>query len=594
MKKQSRLQFTEEERADHTLKKPIAKSEKMADKIDKAQAKIPKKQKKIKERTFDTETGKTKVRLRFEEVDKKKPLSKFEHSKKIVPARALINEIHREIEKDEDDSLSLKAIHSTAKGAEFTGRRIENTYRSVKRKPYERLSKAQNKSIKSDVNYLYKKNRLENTSSATNPISKWQQKQAIKKSYMAKHYNKGASNAKKAGNTISKTTTTVKKGADAVVKSVSAVIKNPKVLLIIGISILIIIVIMALFSSLSLIFQGAISQTISTSYTSENEELIEINEDFNQLEQGLQDRIDNIESEYSGYDEYRYDLDSIVHDPHQLAAYLTAINPYFNASEMQGEIENLFNKMYKLTTTQVVEVRYRTETRTGSYTTTDSEGNTTTHYYSYEVEVPYNYYILNVKLTSKSINEVANSMLTAEQLEMYNVYRSTLGNKPLLFGGGNSNGSPSTDLSGVIFVDGERVGNQNTVDIALSQVGNVGGQPYWSWYGFGSRVEWCATYVSWVLNQAGYTEPKFAGCQSQGVPYFSNAGRWASRGYSDIAAGDVIFFDWQGDGSSDHVGIVVGTDGSRVYTVEGNSGDACKVRDYDLNSSVIMGYGLMN
>ena len=122
----------------------------------------------------------------------------------------------------------------------------------------------------------------------------------------------------------------------------------------------------------------------------------------------------------------------------------------------------------------------------------------------------------------------------------------------------------------------------------------MGGQPYWSWYGFNSRVEWCATYVSWVLNQAGYSEPKFAACQSQGIPYFSANGRWAGRGYKDIAPGDVIFFDWEGDGSSDHVGIVIGTDGSRVYTVEGNSGDACKVRDYDINSSVIMGYGLMN
>ena len=208
--------------------------------------------------------------------------------------------------------------------------------------------------------------------------------------------------------------------------------------------------------------------------------------------------------------------------------------------------------------------------------------------------MPYDYYILNVTLTNKSINTVANSLLSAEQLQMYNVYLQTKGNKPLLFGGGSIDGSPSTDLSGVDFVNGERPGNQNIVDIAKSQVGNVGGQPYWSWYGFDYRVEWCACFVSWVLNQAGYSEPKFAACQSQGIPYFSSNGRWANRGYEDIAPGDVIFFDWEGDGSSDHVGIVIGTDGNRVYTVEGNSGDACKIRDYDLNSSVIMGYGLMN
>ncbi len=589
MKRQSRLKFTDDELATPELTKPIEKSVKMADKVDKAKAKIPQKKVIKKERTLDETTGKSKVRLKFEEVDKVKPLSKLEHAKKVAPARAVMSEVHKEVENSEDDSISLKAIHSTEKGAEFTGRRISSAYRSVERKPYEKLSKAQQKSVKADVNYLYKKSRLD-TNSTTNPISRWQQKKSIKKVYMAKHYDKGAKTVQGTTSTIKSATTTVKKGADMAVKAVSAVVKNPKVLLIIATIFLVVLIVMAMLSTMSTMFQGAINQTVATSYASENDELVSVDDDFTELETALENRIDNIESEYSGYDEYRYDLDSITHDPHQLAAYLTAQYPYFTASEMQAEIESLFDDMYNLTTTQVVEVRYRTERRTGSYT--DSEGNS--HSYSYTVQVPYNYYILNVKLTSKSINDIANTNLTAEELEMYNVYRQTLGNKPLLFGGGSVNGSPSTDLSGVVFVDGERTGNQNTVDIAMSQVGNVGGQPYWSWYGFGSRVEWCACYVSWVLNQAGYSEPKFASCQSQGVPYFSSQGRWASRGYTDIAAGDVIFFDWEGDGSSDHVGIVIGTDGSRVYTVEGNSGDACKVRDYDLNSSVIMGYGLMN
>ena len=591
MKRQSKLKFTDEELSTPELEKPIAKSQKYAKKLDKAESKIPKKKLLKKERILDETTGKSKVRLKFEEVDKVKPLSKLEHAKKVAPARAVMSELHREVGKNEDDSISLKATHSTAKGVEFTGRRISSAYRSHKRKPYQRLEKLQQKSIKSDVNYLYKKSRLDNPTTSSNPISKWQQKQAIKKSYMSKHYSKGAKNTVSA---TKKVGGAVKKGADMVVKAVSAVVKNPKVLLIIGIIFLVVLLLLAMFSTMSTMFQGAINQTVATSYTSEDSELVAVNNNFSSLETALQNRIDNIESTHSGYDEYRYDLDGIAHDPHQLAAYLTAKYPYFTASEMQAEIESLFNKMYKLTTTQLVEIRYRTETRTGTYTTTDEDGNVTTHTYTYEVQVPYNYYILNLKLTSKSINEVANTTLTAEQLEMYNVYRQTLGNKPLLFGGGSIDGSPSTDLSGVIFVDGEREGNQNIVDIAKSQVGNVGGQPYWSWYGFSSRVEWCATFVSWTLNQAGYSEPKFAACQNQGVPYFVNSGRWANRGYEHIAAGDVIFFDWQSDGHSDHVGIVIGTDGTKVYTVEGNSGDACKIRSYDLNSSVIKGYGLMN
>ena len=109
-----------------------------------------------------------------------------------------------------------------------------------------------------------------------------------------------------------------------------------------------------------------------------------------------------------------------------------------------------------------------------------------------------------------------------------------------------------------------------------------------------SRVEWCACFVSWCYNQAGKSEPRFAGCEWQGVPWFQSHGQWGARGYENIAPGDAIFFDWDLDGSADHVGIVVGTDGSRVYTVEGNSGDACKIKSYSLTYECIKGYGLMN
>ena len=146
----------------------------------------------------------------------------------------------------------------------------------------------------------------------------------------------------------------------------------------------------------------------------------------------------------------------------------------------------------------------------------------------------------------------------------------------------------SAVLYGIYTEDGQ------IVSVALSQIGNVGGQPYWSWYGFDSRVEWCACFVSWCYNQAGKSEPRFAGCEWQGVPWFQSHGQWGARGYNNLAPGDAIFFDWDLDGTADHVGIVIGTDGSRVYTVEGNSGDACKIKSYDLNYQSIKGYGLMN
>ncbi len=131
------------------------------------------------------------------------------------------------------------------------------------------------------------------------------------------------------------------------------------------------------------------------------------------------------------------------------------------------------------------------------------------------------------------------------------------------------------------------------VEMALLQVGNVGGAPYWSWYGFPSRVEWCACFISWCANECGYIEAgavsKFSYCPS-GVQWFRDAGLWLPGG-SEPAAGDIAFFDWNGDGTSDHVGIAESCDGSTVRTVEGNSSDSCRQRSYSMSSGSIMGYG---
>ena len=202
--------------------------------------------------------------------------------------------------------------------------------------------------------------------------------------------------------------------------------------------------------------------------------------------------------------------------------------------------------------------------------------------------------IVDGVLMDRDGRNVDTAMREAVKMAMKQVYLETSGNKPLIFGGGSPDVSASEDLSGVQFVNGTRPGNTAIVDIAKRQVGNVGGQPYWSWYGFNSRVEWCACFVSWCYGQMGLSEPRFAACQSQGIPWFTSRGQWGARGYENIAPGDAIFFDWDLDGSADHVGLVIGTDGSRVYTVEGNSGDACKIKSYPLDYACIKGYGLMN
>ena len=576
MIKEPRLRFTEEERADPALEKPIRKAEKAAVKADKAQAKIPKKQ--VKRAEVDPKTGKVTTKLVLE--DKPRPPSKLSHTVWDAPGNAVAGKLHQEIRKTEDDNVGVESAHKSEEAVETGVHLAREGYRSHKLKPYRKAAQAERKLEKANIEALFQKSVYENPAAASNPLSRWQQKQQIKKQYAAaKRAAQSGGSAAGAAQKTGKAAKTVKEKAQ---QAGAYVMRHKKGF---GIALglfLIVCLLLNTMSSCSMMAQSIGSAISGTTYPSDDPELVAVEADYAAKEAALQAEIDNIESSHPGYDEYRYDLDMIGHDPHELAAYLSAVLQGYTRASAQAELERIFAAQYQLTLTEEVEVRYRTETRT------DSEGN------EYDVEVPYNYYILNVTLTSKPISSVALELLTPDQLEMYQVYRQTLGNKPLIFGGGSADTSDSESLAGVEFVNGTRPGNQAVVDIAKSQVGNVGGQPYWSWYGFNSRVEWCACFVSWCYGQMGLSEPRFAACQSQGIPWFQSHGQWGGRDYANIAPGDAIFFDWDLDGSADHVGIVVGTDGSRVYTVEGNSGDACKIKSYSLTYECIKGYGLMN
>ena len=576
MIKEPRLRFTEEERADPALEKPIRKAEKAAAKADKAQAKIPKKQ--VKRAEVDPKTGKVTTKLVLE--DKPRPPSKLSHSLRDAPGNAVAGKIHQEIQESEDDNVGVESAHKSEEAVEAGVHLVQEGYRSHKLKPYRKAAQAERQLEKANINALYQKSLQDNPQAASNPLSRWQQKQQIKKQYAAaKRAAQSGGTAAGAAQKSGKAAKTVKEKAQ---QAGAYVMQHKKGFIMVLAIFLLICLLLNTMSSCSMMAQSIGSMISGTTYPSDDPELVAVEADYAAKEAALQAEIDNIESSHPGYDEYRYDLDMIGHDPHELAAYLSAVLQGYTRASAQAELERIFAAQYQLTLTEEVEVRYRTETRT------DSEGN------EYDVEVPYNYYILNVTLTSKPISSVASELLTPDQLEMYQVYRQTLGNKPLIFGGGSADTSDSESLAGVEFVNGTRPGNQAVVDIAKSQVGNVGGQPYWSWYGFTSRVEWCACFVSWCYGQMGLSEPRFAACQSQGIPWFQSHGQWGGRDYANIAPGDAIFFDWDLDGSADHVGIVVGTDGSRVYTVEGNSGDACKIKSYSLTYECIKGYGLMN
>ena len=573
----SRLQFTDEERATPELETYIKKSENAADRLDAVKTAIPKQKNLVKERTFDEAAGKAKTRLRFEEQEKPIPGGKAHRNPLSRPAQGAGIFVHNKIHSVEKDNCGVEGAHKSEelaeRGAKYGVRKLKQGYRSHKLKTYREAAKAEKAAFKANVNFQYHKTLHDNPQFTSNPLSRFMQKQQIKRQY-AKAAKKGGAATAKAAAGASQT---------AAKKAAAFAGRHPAGVIIAIAALLLFIMVSVGLSSCGAMFSGSMNSVLGTSYTSEDSDLVAVENNYAALENGLQSEIDAIESTHPGYDEYRYDLDSIGHNPHELASYLTAFLQSYTPQSAQAELERIFAMQYTLTLTEEVEIRYRTETSTDPET-----GETTTE------EVPYEYYILNVKLTNKPISELAEELLTPQQLEMFHVYLETSGNKPLIFGGGSPDGSPSEDLSGVEFVNGTRPGNQELMELAKQQVGNVGGYPYWSWYGFNSRVEWCACFVSWCYNQAGKSEPRFAGCEWQGVPWFQSRGQWGARGYENIAPGDAIFFDWDLDGVADHVGLVLGRDGSRVYTVEGNSGDACKIKSYDLNYQCIKGYGLMN
>ena len=589
--KSSRLQFTEEELSTPELEKYIRKSNEAADRLDAAKAAIPKEKKLVKERTFDDATGKTKTRLHFTEQEKPIGSNKPHSSPLSRPSQEAGIFVHNKIHSVEKDNSGVEGAHKSEelaeRGAKYGMRKIREGYRSHKLKPYREAAKAEKAAFKANVDFQYHKALHDNPQLGSNPLSRFMQKQQIKRQYAKAAKTGGAATAKKAAENTAKA---AKETAKKTEQAAEFVARHPAGVCIAIAALLLFIMVSAGLSSCGAMFSGMMNGVLGTSYTSEDSDLVATENNYAAKENELQQRIDNIERDYPGYDEYRYDLDNIGHNPHELASYLTALLQSYTPQSAQAELNRVFDKQYTLTITEEVEIRYRTETRTDTWT--DEDGNS--HSDTYTVEVPYEYYILNVKLTNKPISSFVSELLTAEQLEMYHTYIETSGNKPLIFGGGSPDVSASEDLSGVQFVNGTRPGNTAIVDIAKQQVGNVGGRPYWSWYGFNSRVEWCACFVSWCYGQMGLSEPRFAACQSQGIPWFTSHGQWGDRSYTNIAPGDAIFFDWDLDGSADHVGLVIGTDGNRVYTVEGNSGDACKIKSYPLDYACIKGYGLMN
>ena len=318
----SRLQFTEEELAAPELERYIEKSNKAADRLDAAKAAIPKQKKLVKERTFEEAAGKAKTRLHFEEQEKPIPGGK-KGNPLSRPAQEAGIFVHNKIHSVEKDNSGVEGAHKSEelaeRGAKYGARKLKQGYRSHKLKPYREAAKAEKAAFKANVNFQYHKTLHDNPQLTSNPLSRFMQKQQIKRQY-AKAAKKGGANA-----AAEATRKTAKKTAEETRKAAAFAARHPAGVLITVAALLLFIMISAGLSSCGAMFSGLTNGVLGTSYTSEDSDLVAVENNYAALENGLQSEIDNIESTHPGYDEYRYDLDSIGHNPHELASYLTAL-----------------------------------------------------------------------------------------------------------------------------------------------------------------------------------------------------------------------------------------------------------------------------
>lgn len=265
MKREPRLHFSDADLAEPKLKKPIKRVEKAAAKADKAQAKIPKKTVVKKERGFDPATGKVKTHLRFEEVDKKKPPSKLTHAAQDAPANLVLSQFHREVQQSEDDNVGVESAHKLEGAAESGGRLIQSAHRSYQLKPYRAAARAETRLEKANIDALQKKAQIEHPTS--NPVSKWQQKQAIKKQYVAAKYGKTAKNTAK---TTENTTKAAKKAAEKTKQAGQFVWRHRKGFAIAAALFLMLAFFLNGLSSCSVLLEGAGSGIVATTYPSQD------------------------------------------------------------------------------------------------------------------------------------------------------------------------------------------------------------------------------------------------------------------------------------------------------------------------------------
>ena len=542
-KGKTRLHFTDAEQDGGRLKEHDRAKEREADRAAmRKDAPPPKDRKKLKRRmteqksgagrkkkgkSADPKTAKTAGQLQFEE-NKPKPPSKLSHVVKDAPVLALSGRLHHEVSEAEDDNVGVESAHRLEQTAEAGVHLTERSRRAHKLREYRATERA-------EINALYRQSLQDHPELGSNPLSRWQQKQAIKKQYAAaKRSGQTAEGAARATSTMAeRVSDTLKGAADTSKRAGEFVMRHKKGFLIVIGLFLMVTMLLNVMSSCSVLAEAILGSGAGGTYPCEDADMLGAEADYAALEAALQDEVDNYPSYHPGYDEYRYDLDSIGHDPYVLISILTAYHQgTWTRSEVQGTLQMLFDRQYTLTQTVDVEVRY--------YETDDGD-------------VPYDYYICNVKLENFDLSHLPVYIMGEDQVSVYAMYMSTLGNRPDLFP--TSEYPNASQREDYLDYDVPPEALEDEVFAAmLTEAEKYLGMPY-VWGGSSPSTSFdCSGFVSWVINHSGW-----------------NVGRLGAKSLCNICTpvspanarpGDLVFFintyDAPDPNAPTHCGIYVG------------------------------------
>ena len=413
-KRPSKLEFTADElppeAADKKLTQARRRAERVEKKLEDAEARLPSRKKLRMETASDPETGKAKKRLKFEQEVK----SQRAHVKGSLPMRPVkaaantaVGYAHKKIYQAEEENVGVKAAHRTELVGEAGARTLYHRHKTA---PYRRVTKLQQKSARANAQFAYRQTLSDHPELKKNLLARMWQKQKLKRQYA-----KAAREAQKTGKRAKDAAVTTEKIAASVVNTVK---RHPVICGILILLLLVVFLITSLFSSFSNIGTGGLGSIAASTYLAEDQDINNAELIYTEWETDLQMEIDRVETDRPGYDEYRYNIGAIEHDPYILMGYLTSAYQNFTYEQIEGVLRQLFNEQYSLTFTEETEIRYRTETHIDPDTGEETEE-----------EVPYEWHILNVKLTATPLANLVVQRMSAEQKEICEILLQTKGNR---------------------------------------------------------------------------------------------------------------------------------------------------------------------